>query len=325
MDFPADAVYVAAGANVGDSLSAPAEVCPGDIYELERGQEALRLVVAREAGAQHVAAGSAIGTPGDVVDLLGRYTLMGDDGNRVELLVLALHGTAAGIYALPMSPMGAGIEYALVKVEDAPEAAPLSDLLCVSFARGTLITMADGTQRGIETLAQGDRVLTRDHGPQPVRWVGHATLRAVGAFAPVVISAGAMGNAGDLIISQHHRMFLYQRNRAKGVPTSEVLVQAKHLVNGETIFLREGAYVDYFSLVFDRHEIIYAEGIPAESLMVTEATLSRLPVELSAEVKAQFPGLSQHQHFGTEAGRQMLDLLTPSAQVGPKAKARPKA
>ena len=317
MVFPADAVFVSIGVNLGDALRGPAEVCPGDIYELDREFAPQRLVLAREAGVQHVAPGSALGQPGDAVTLIGRYTLMGDDGNRVELLMLALAGAEAGLYAAPLSPMGAGIEYTLVKVEEAPEAAPLSELLCVSFARGTQITMADGSQRPIEALVAGERVLTRDHGPQPVRWVGHATLRAVGAFAPVVIAAGAMGNAGDLIVSQHHRMFLYQRQRRSGLATAELLVQARHLVNGETIFLREGAFIDYFSLVFDRHEIVYAEGIPAESLLVTEATLSRLPKELSAEVQARFPGLSQVQHFGTETGRQALETLGDAGQRRP--------
>ena len=76
---------------------------------------------------------------------------------------------------------------------------------------------------------------------------------------------------------------------------------------------REGGFVDYHSLVFDRHEIIYAEGIPAESLMVNEATVSRLPPELADEVRARFPGLSQSQHFGTEAGRELLDAAARDA------------
>jgi len=41
--------------------------------------------------------------------------------------------------------------------------------------------------------------------------------------------------------------------------------------------------------------------------MVTEATLSRLPAELADAVKARFPGLSQLQHFGTEAARVALE------------------
>jgi hypothetical protein len=172
-----------------------------------------------------------------------------------------------------------------------------------------MITLATGAQKPIEDLTPGDKVLTRDHGGQPIRWIGRATLKAVGPFAPVVITAGTLGNAGDLIVSQHHRMFLYQRERMAGLATSELLVQAKHLVDGERIFLREGGFVDFLSIVFDRHEIIYAEGVPAESLMVNDATVNRLPAELSADVKARFPGLRQVQHFGTEAGRQFLDAV----------------
>jgi hypothetical protein len=76
--------------------------------------------------------------------------------------------------------------------------------------------------------------------------------------------------------------------------------------------LREGGFVDYFGLVFDQHEIIYAEGIPAESLMVNEATVSHLPPEMADDVRSLFPGLSQGQHFGFEAGRQVLEKIAPS-------------
>jgi len=141
------------------------------------------------------------------------------------------------------------------------------------------------------------------------------------ASGAVVIAAGTLGNSGDLIVSQHHRMFLYQRERKPGLATSELLVQAKHLVDNKNIFIREGGFVDFFSLVFDRHEIIYAEGVPAESLMVNDATVNRLPSELSEDVKARFPGLSQNQHFGTEAGRQFLDAIGPETLF--KAPAKP--
>jgi hypothetical protein len=232
---------------------------------------------------------------------------MGEEGDRVEILVLALPDGSR--FALPLSPMATATNYTLIKVEEAPDDAGLSDLLCISFARGTMITLATGAQKPIEDLAPGDKVLTRDHGGQPIRWIGRATLKAVGPFAPVVITAGTLGNAGDLIVSQHHRMFLYQRERMAGLATSELLVQAKHLVDGERVFLRDGGFVDFLSIVFDRHEIIYAEGVPAESLMVNDATVNRLPTELSADVKARFPGLRQVQHFGTEAGRQFLDAV----------------
>ncbi|MBL4917340.1 Hint domain-containing protein [Szabonella alba] len=306
--FQADDFFVSTGVNLHDSIGAPDDVCPGDVYELDPEAAPARLLLTRGGQGQSVAPGSDLGLPDEPVRLLARYTMLSQDGGTVDLLLLDLAQSGLRVL-LPLSPIGMRIEYTLISLDRSPEASRLSDLLCISFARGTMITLGDGSQRAIEDLTPGDRLLTRDHGPQPLRWLGRATMRAVGSVAPVVIPRGVMGNAGDLIVSPHHRMFLYQRHRGAGIGTSELLVQAKHLVDGETIFTREGGVVDYFSLVFDRHEIIYAEGIPAESLMVTEATLSRLPPDLAQEVKARFPGLNQNQHFGTEAGRDMMDRL----------------
>ncbi len=310
--FPADDVFASAGANVGDGLGLPDQVCAGDVYVVDTDAVACRLLL--EPGAidrvQTVAAESAIGAAGDAVHLVALYTLLAPGGERVEVLLLD-HRTVAGgnLYVLPLSPMARRTDYTLVQVDAAPVATRLCDLVCVSFARGTLITLPSGQQRAIDALVPGDKVLTRDHGAQPIRWLGRATLRAVGAFAPVVIGKGALGNAADLIVSQHHRMFLYQRDRTVGLPTAEVLVQAKHLVDGDTVFLRDGGVVDYFSLVFERHEIIYAEGIPTESLLVSEALVQRLPGAFAAEVQARFPGLNQSQHFGSEAGRGQVARL----------------
>lgn len=306
--FLADDIFVSNGVNVGDGLGLPGDALEGDIYELTESAQPLRLVLTRPetGGDPRVADGSSIGTAGDPAFMAARYTLMSPDGDKVELLLLTI---ANALYALPLSPMRARADYTLLRIETAPEETRLSDLMCVSFARGTMITLATGAQAAIETLAPGDKILTRDHGPQPLLLLGHATLRAYGAFAPVVIQAGTLGNTGDLIVSQHHRMFLYQRKRIPGLPTSELLVQAKHLVDGEHVFIRDGGAVDYFSLIFDSHEIIYAEGIPAESLMVNDATVNRLPPQIASEVQRSFPGLAQVQHFGTEAGRTFLQSL----------------
>lgn len=310
-------VFVTIGVNLDEGLDGLDTACLGDIYELAHDAVAQKLTLQRGGNSQIVATDSSIGTPGAAVTLVARYTMMAPDGDKVELLALQI-ANSRDHWLLPLSPIGTGIEYTLVKMEDPEPEERLLDLLCISFARGTMITLGDGSQRPIESLVPGDRVLTRDHGPQELRWVGQVTLRAVGAYAPVVIAAGRMGNAGDLVVSQHHRMFLYQRRRTGGVPKAEVLVQAKHLVDGDQIFLRESGFVDYFSLVFDGHEIIYAEGIPAESLMVSEATVSRLPPDLAAEVKKRFPDLSQAQHFGVEAGPQALAAMGLDAKRGQK-------
>ena len=316
--FRASDLFVTSGANLGDGLGEAAELCPGDIYELDPDARPLSLALARPrpgpvARQQVIAGGSRIGAPGDPLVLSAQLVLMAPDGDRVELLLLrhraAGRSPVTALYVLPLSPVAPGTEYTLLQASETPREVRLADLVCLSFCRGTRIALASGEQASIETLTPGVRVLTRDHGPQPVRWIGRTTLRARGGFAPVVIAKGAMGNAGDLIVGQHHRLFLYQRRRLPGVATSELLVQARHLVDNDGIYLREGGFAEYFSLVFDRHEIIYAEGVPVESLMVNDASVARLPGELAEELRARFPGLSQNQHFGTETTRNQVDAL----------------
>lgn len=306
--YAARDLRVVSGANLGDPVAPAGLVEPGDVYRLDPAARALRLALrpAPDGQAPVLAEGTAVGRPGDRIVLLSLLTLMAPDGDRVELLVIR-HEATGEDHVLPLSPLAPRIDYTLIDAREDVEGIRIAEVVCVSFAAGTMITLPGGAQRPIEALAPGDRVLTRDHGAQEIRWVGKATLRAKGGFAPVVIAAGTLGNQSDLIVSPHHRIFLYQRGPKRLGGTAELLVQAKHLVDGDRVTRREGGFVDYYSLVFDRHEIIYAEGIPAESLMVTEAVVNLLPPDLSQEVRARFPGLSQTQHFGTEAGRELLD------------------
>ncbi len=306
--YPADAIWVVSGANQGDAI-AEAGVCePGDVYRLDPEARPLRLRLKGAdagAGVQTIAAGSQVGRAGDPVALLSVLTLMAPDGDRVETLIV--RHAQAGRFALPLSPLAVRTDYTLIDAREGVAGVRLADMVCVSFAGGTLITLPGGAQKPIEDLRPGEPVLTRDSGAQPVRWVGKATLRAIGAFAPVVITKGTLGNDADLVVSPHHRIFLYQRGATRIGGTAEILVQAKHLVDGRQVLRREGGFVDYYSLVFDNHEIIYAEGVPAESLMVTDDTLTVLPEAIAEEVRARFPGLTHRQHYGTEVGRQALD------------------
>lgn len=309
--FLASDLRVREGANLGDDFGPPHDPCPGDIYQLTDDAKARAIQIARTGATRRVADGSGVGRAGDPVTAWLRATLMDPEGDRVEVLALDAGGESL---ALPLSPLVPRVPYTLVQVAPPPEDLNLADLIGAAFAQGTRIAMADGSLRPVETLVPGERVLTRDHGPQALRWLGRARLRAAGAFAPVVIPAGTLGNAGDLTVSRHHRLFLYRPEARADLPTSELLVQARHFAEAGLATLREGGFVDYYSLVFDRHEIIYAEGIPAESLMVGPATLDRLPRGLAEEVRSRLPGLSHRPHFGTEAGAQ---AIWPSSPSGP--------
>ncbi|MEI4470520.1 Hint domain-containing protein [Frigidibacter sp. MR17.24] len=304
--FAAEDIWVVAGANQGDGLDQPETCEAGDIYRLDTAAAALTLRLAASSSRQSVAPGSQIGAAGDGVTPVALLHLMAPDGDRLELMVIR-HDPTGAAYVLPFSPLAPRTDYTLISTEPPPPEVHLADVACASFGAGTMITMASGAQRAIETLAPGDRVLTRDNGAQPVRWIGRATLRAQGGFAPVVLAPGALGNADALVVSQHHRLFLYQRGTARIAGTAELLVQAKHLLTGAEIRLRDGGWIDYYALVFDRHEILYAEGIPCESLMVCEATLGLMPRDISDEVRARFPGLDHAQHFGTETALDATD------------------
>lgn len=308
--YQAGAIRVVLGANLGDPVGAPDQVALDDVYRLKPEGRARRLMLRLRPGevdaAQEIATGSEIGRPGDRIEPLALLTLLAPDGERLAL-VTVWHEASLTTYALPLSPMIAGTDYTLIDVGTDFTGLRLADVICVSFAAGTLITRPGAAPEAIEMLRPGDLVLTRDHGPQPVRWIGKATLRAAGSFAPVVISAGTLGNLGDLVVSPHHRIFLYQRGTRRLGGTPEVLVQAKHLVDGDRVWRREGGFAEYYSLVFDRHEIIFAEGIPAESLMVNEETVRLLPDDLADDLRARFPGLRQSQHFASEASRAALD------------------
>ena len=317
--FAADQLRVLSGANAGDALPAPAHSECGDYYQLARGAQPATLMLALKDqpatapdAAGEVGPGSAIGRQGDAVSLLGRLSLMAPDGDLVEVLVLQT--PAAPRLALPLSPLLARHTYTLIAADATPGQIRLADIVAGAFARGTRIALADGTQAPVETLRPGDCVITRDHAVQPLRWAGRVTLRAEGGFAPITVQPGVMGNPGALTVSPHHRLFLYRREAKALAGAAELLVQARHLVDDVSILRREGGFVEYFSLVFDAHEVIYAEGIPCESLMVCPAVLTRLPEALSTSLRAAFPGLSQRLHTGADLRPDLVSRLRDRPQ-----------
>ncbi|MGR3468524.1 MAG: Hint domain-containing protein, partial [Shimia sp.] len=161
-------------------------------------------------------------------------------------------------------------------------------------------------QRKIEDLRVGDRVLTRDDGPQEVRWIGQNTRRAVGDAAPVLVKKDTLNNENDLIVSPDHRLFIYQRADTIGAGRSEVMVRVRHLLNGDTVQRMEGGFVDYFHLLFDEHQIIYAEGIAAESLLIDTRTRAALPKEVDTALGLSLPGHETRHHFDYEVEEHLL-------------------
>ncbi|MGX5775464.1 Hint domain-containing protein [Methylorubrum zatmanii] len=135
----------------------------------------------------------------------------------------------------------------------------------ICFVTGTRIA----TQRGevpVEALLVGDLALTAEGGLRPVVWIGqrHVEWPAPGQ-APVRIRAGAFGQAPsrDLYLSPGHPVLVGAGADGEG----GVLVPVMCLVNGTTIARMTPAPVTYWHVELDRHDILLAEGLPAESYL----------------------------------------------------------
>jgi hypothetical protein len=156
------------------------------------------------------------------------------------------------------------------------------------FVAGTLIATPDGERRA-ETLMPGDLVMTKDDGPQPLRWIGTRKVSAVGDFAPIHIRANTFGAHRDLLVSPLHRVLIRDSLAEVLFGEAEVLIAARDLVNDRSVIRRAGGEVTYVHLMFDRHQVVFSEGLETESFLPGPQTARSFESEIVAEIRAIFP------------------------------------
>ncbi|MEJ6395627.1 Hint domain-containing protein [Gymnodinialimonas sp. 2305UL16-5] len=162
------------------------------------------------------------------------------------------------------------------------------------FVAGTRIATSIGP-KPVEDLAIGDLLMTLDRGAQPIRWIGCAERHGQGVLAPIRISKGALGEGmpeRDLYVSGQHRMMVRSRVADRMFGSAEVLIPAKKLLGLPGISVAETPdQVRYYHLLLDQHEIIQAEGAPAETLLVGPQGLAAMDRDARAELELLFPEL----------------------------------
>lgn len=185
----------------------------------------------------------------------------------------------------------------------------------VCFGRGTLISTPCG-QRPIEALVAGDLVNTADHGPQPVRWIGvRRQLFPISNATLVVIEPDALGPSlpsRALSVTRQHRLLVRSRVARRMFGKDEVLVPAHRLLACPGI--REvncPISIEYWHILFDRHEIIFANEAPAESLLLGDQACRLLGKESLSEIRAIDPALVESnatpaRHIPTNAAQRTL-------------------
>ena len=222
-------------------------------------------------------------------------------GETGQLLMIGTNSTPGSIFGVSSTiTMIPGQSYTTSGIDWSSndyEWAELEPVVC--FVRGTTIATVSG-DRCIEDLVAGDLVLTMDRGYQPIRWIGASKRPAMGDLAPILIRKGALGNDRDLRVSPQHRMLLQGWQAEMLFGEQEVLATAKSLVNDHSIFRDEGGEVEYFHILFNTHEIIYAEGAPSESFHPGKQGWKALDQATRDEILMLFPELeaSDHASYG---------------------------
>jgi len=233
-------------------------------------------------------------------DLTGeQYTLVGINFNNSS----PAFGTVEGIaFVGTLPPVGTSLR--IISASEGPGSGsqpPFDETLLIPYCltQGTLV-MTDMGAKPAETLVPGDRV-TRASG-------GSAVLRRVltsrvscddisqnAKLSPIRITAGALGcglPTRDLLVSRQHRMLVSSRIAERMFGTYEVLVAAIKLTDLPGIDVdTDVSDVTYIHLVFDRHEVILAEGAPTESLFMGLEAVKQIPEDAREEMFMLFPEL----------------------------------
>jgi hypothetical protein len=138
-----------------------------------------------------------------------------------------------------------------------------SDLAC--YCRGALI-LTDHGEVAVENLRIGDLVVTASGEARPIKWIGHRKVDCARhpdptSVWPIRVAADAFARdkpSRDLWLSPGHN-----------IEVEGALAPIGAFVNGKSITQIERPSVEYWHIELDRHDILIAQGLPAESYLDT--------------------------------------------------------
>ncbi len=167
------------------------------------------------------------------------------------------------------------------------------------FMPGTTIATPMG-ERAVEDLRPGDRVVTRDHGIREVVWTGTSKHEAGRAPAPahtspVFLEKGSLGTGlpeRDMMVSPHQRIIVSGKRSRPGCEAHDILVPARHLVNGDDIRHVEPEESTFVHIMFARSEVVLANGCWAECFQPADPSLNGFGDAQRAELFDMFPELA---------------------------------
>ena len=158
----------------------------------------------------------------------------------------------------------------------------------VCFAADTELQTPQGPRRVCE-LEAGDQVITQTGRTRTIiatnaRHVRSIELHRETRLLPIRIAAGALGVGvpeRDLLVSRQHRILLASRIARRICGHDEVLIPAFRLVGLPGIEIARAIQpISYHHILLDCHDIVLANGAPAETLFMGPMTAAALRDEL---------------------------------------------
>jgi hypothetical protein len=197
------------------------------------------------------------------------------------------------------------------------------------FAPGTRIRTPYG-ECSVEDLRIGDLVSTVDHGPQPLRWIGIQTVSFTDPQGtrgdrdkPILIGKGSLSPFArntaperDLVVSPQHRMLLSGKAVFSTFREKDVLAIAKSLTDLRGVRRMHGKRaMTYYALLFDRHEVIWAEGAKSESLRPGPCAMRGFTLKQRQEIYKVYKDLKAHPVSGLGPSARPLVPRQRTAQM----------
>jgi hypothetical protein len=175
-----------------------------------------------------------------------------------------------------------------------------------AIARGSLIGCETGPV-AVEDLLPGDRVCTLNAGPQTLLWIGSMSIsnQPDAAKNPTTLSRITADSFGlgrpmpDLLLGPSARMLRRDAAIVATVGTTVALAPVSAFIDGDTVLeIHPASPTRVYHLLFENHQIIYANGLEIESYHPGKEIETSLSHEVWPMFMDMFPHISTLGNFG---------------------------
>ncbi|MGR3637012.1 MAG: Hint domain-containing protein [Shimia sp.] len=234
------------------------------------------------------------------------YQVVSDDVPPITFIIgrigTGTSNSGSNLVVFTTSPITPGQTVTFGGINDGP--VDPYDTIC--FAKGIRIATPSG-DCAIESLREGDEIVT-EQGTGRILWMGSHHFSAFDLcnnrqLRPLVVAKDTLGigrPSADLRLSPQHRVLLSDGPAEFLFGEDEVLVPIKSLINDHAIKTDHAAQkITYFHILLERHGLLKAQGILAESLFPCEEVATILTQEQKAEINALCPDFLTTSHRAT--------------------------